>query len=97
MLGTATTERRAGSSRALRVARMGLERGRLGGLLTLGERTTVVLADDVPGPDVAGALRHLLERHEGPDGGVTACRQPYCDGAGEWRPAEGCAKAASGT
>lgn len=64
-------------------------------LLTAREGSAVVaVADDVPAPQVAAAVRHLLEVHA-VAGGIGACRQPFCSAAGEWRPAS-CAKAAAG-
>lgn len=58
----------------------------LGVLVTLLDGSHyAAIADDVADPDVAAALRHLIEGHARP-GRPAICRGPACTGWQEWRP-----------
>lgn len=48
-----------------------------------GEGTLVALADDVPGPQVAAVVRHVLAEHS--TATIAVCRAPACPAAREWR------------
>lgn len=96
MRGSAERLRNEATRGTVSIVRRSMRRGRLGLLLTAREGSAVVsVADDVPSPLVAAAVRHLLEVHA-VEGGIGACRQPYCNAAGEWRPAASARAAAGG-
>ena len=78
--------RAARGGRSVRIVRETLGPGRLGGLIVRRGRTAAVLAADVPGPMVAGAVRHLLEDHDVIDG-ASLCVRPLCGAWSDWRPA----------
>lgn len=68
------------------VVRRRMQAGRLGVAVVQGNGAVVVIADDVPQPLVAAAMRHIVDGHAAQRSGVAACRAPWCPAAGEWRP-----------